>query len=211
LLTRSRLLSCVLLVFAAVSTRAFADVIDFETFTGPSTFSAAGNAQTISVSTPIGNVQFSGGVILTDATNLPADETSVYGTANNIRGVTTGSGFTDPLTITFPVAIHNFFLDVLNGNTQDVTYEVADNDGHSASFTLIPNLMSGNELVGFAASGTTVTITAMTSQNSWDFFIDNIHFDEPLPPQLGIPEPASVVLIGAGLAAVTLLRRKRRA
>ena len=40
-----------------------ADDINFETLTGPSTFAAAGNAQTLKIATTIGTVTFSGGVI----------------------------------------------------------------------------------------------------------------------------------------------------
>src|SRR5262245_27467207 len=102
-----------LVISAAVATTASAAVIDFETFTGPSTFAAAGNAQILNISTSIGIVTIQGGVILTNATNLPADETSIYGTAGNAAniGITTGTGFLNPITITFPVPITNFFLD----------------------------------------------------------------------------------------------------
>jgi hypothetical protein len=134
-------------------------------------------------------------VILTDATNLPADETSIYGTAGNAAniGVSVGTGFTNPLTVTFPVPINNFFLDVLNGNVEGVTYKVADNNGNSNTTTLAPNLSGGNEVVGFAATGTVVTIAATTGQSTpggmtWDFFVDNITFDEPLPTTT--PEPS---------------------
>ena len=189
-----------------------ADLIDFESFHGPSLFALAGNATTLAIPTAIGDVTVSGGVILTDATNLPADETSIYGTAGNASniGVTVGSGFTNPLTITFPVPIHNFFLDVLNGNTQPVTYEVADNAGNSNTMTLAPNLTGGNELVGFAATGTIVTVGAITGQMTptgmtWDFIIDNIHFNQPLPT---VPEPASAVLLATSLLGLGAVRRR---
>ena len=126
------------LLVTGILPTASADLIDFEQFTGPSTFADAGNAQTLNINTSIGNVEFQGGVILTNATNLPADETSIYGTAGNAQniGVMTGSGFTNPLTITFPVPIQNFFLDLYNGNVIPVTYTLSDNLGNTASFTL---------------------------------------------------------------------------
>jgi hypothetical protein len=37
-------------------------------------------------------------------------------------GVTVGSGFTNPITITFREAIDNFYLDVLNGELGSVDY-----------------------------------------------------------------------------------------
>jgi hypothetical protein len=200
-----------LLVAAAPESHAF--VIDFENFTGPSLFSLAGNAQTLSIPTPIGNVTVSGGVVLTAATNLPADETSIYGTAGNAAnlGVTVGTGFTNPLTVTFPVPINNFFLDVLNGNIIPVTYEVADNASNSNTSTLVPNLNGGNELISFAATGTVVTVDALTGQPvgngiAWDFFIDNIHFDEPLPGT--VPEPSSVLLFAFGALGLAAIRSR---
>lgn len=203
----------------------FADDIDFESqcpsgvqASGPcaTTFAAVGNAQNVTVSTSIGNVTFTGGAILDETTNLPADETAIYGTAGNAGniGVSTGTGFTNPLTITFPVAITNFFLDVLNGNVQDVTYMLADNNGNTASFDLIPNLSGGEKTIGFAATGTQVTITATTGQSTpsgltWDFFIDNVHFDEPLPGST-VPEPATMTLMLSGVAALMSFRRMRK-
>lgn len=187
-----------------------ADNINFETLTGPSTFAAAGNAQTLNIATTIGTVTISGGVILTAATNLPADETSIYGTAGNAAniGVTVGSGFTNPLVVTFPVPITNFFLDVLNGNIIPVDYQLADNMGNTASFDLAPNLTGGQKTIGFAATGTKVTITALDGQSTpggitWDFFVDNIHFDEPLPNQ--VPEPQTLGLLAAGLTGLLLM------
>jgi hypothetical protein len=207
---------CFALLVMAVAPTASAVVIDFETFAGPSTFAAAGNAQTLNIPTTIGIVKFQGGVILTNTTNLPADETSIYGTAGNAAniGVTPGSGFTNPLTITFPVPIQNFFLDVLNGNVQNVTYQLADNLGNSASFTLAPNLSSGQKQIGFAAAGTVVTVMATTGQTTpngitWDFFIDNVHFDEPLPTS---PEPSALIIVAVALPPVLgYCRHQRRA
>jgi hypothetical protein len=210
-------LLCLSLLFVGQAGTTFAAVIDFETLSGPSTFAAAGNAQTLTIATGIGPVMFGGGVILTNATNLSADETSIYGTAGNAAniGVTIGTGFTNPLTIIFPVPISNFFLDVLNGNTINVNYRVGDNSGNSANFLLMPNLSGGQKTIGFAAAGTIVTVAATTGQSTstgqtWDFFIDNIHFNEALPPNL-TPEPADLTLVGTGLAGFLLLRRVRRA
>ena len=212
---------CAVVLGTALAPGAFSGVIDFETLTGPSTFVAAGNVQSVNISTGIGTVNVQGGVILTAATNLPADETSIYGTAGNAAdniGVPVGTGLTNPITITFPVGINNFFLDVLNGNLQNVNYQVADNNGHSANFVLVPNLSSGQTTIGFAAIGTVVTIAATTGQSTpsgmtWDFFIDNIHFNEALPPSLGgpgVPEPATMLTMSAGMAVLLLVGLRAR-
>lgn len=212
------------LLFGGLAGTSFGAIIDFESqcpsgvqASGPcsSLFATAGNAQTLNISTGIGTVKFQGGVLLDQATNLPADETAIFGTAGNAAniGVTTGTGFTNPLTITFPVPISNFFLDVLNGNTIGVNYRIADNNGNSANFSLVPNLSSGQKTIGFAATGTVVTIAATTGQSTpngltWDFFIDNVHFNEPLPPNL-TPEPGTLMLMGTAVAGLIFLSRTR--
>jgi hypothetical protein len=190
---------------------ASATVIDFETFTGGPLF---GSPATLATPSPLHfattpSVDFSGGKVLTNTLNLPADETSVYGTASGV-----GGSYTDPLTLTFSSPITNFFLDVFNGipptTAPTVSFILADNNGHSATFALADNHAGGTSQVGFAASGNIITITALAppGSGSWDFFIDNVHFNEALPGT-AVPEPASLVLFGTGvLVAVRRFRRK---
>ena len=162
---------------AGIASIASAAVIDFETLHGPSTFGAPNQHIDIIFKPPDGVVQFDGGVILTKTTDLPVDQTTVYGTY---------SGFnTNPITVTFPSAVNNFFLDVLNGNTVDVTYRLMDNTGLSRYFTLPPNLSSGQAKIGFTASGNVVTITALTPPGG---FFPPSSAPHPAPP----PLPASV-------------------
>jgi hypothetical protein len=195
---------------------AYATGVDFEDLSGPSTFAdvAAPGAQTITE----GIATFSGGVILTSATNLPADETTIYGTADfaNTQSPNFTNPVSNPLTVTFTSPVSNFFLDVLNGNTVNVDYTVADNAGHSQTFNLAPNTNSGVSTIGFAATGTIITITAGPADGgccAWDFFIDNVHFNEPLPPNLQTPLPAALPLFasGAGVLGFMSWRRKRKA
>jgi len=200
-----------MLVVLGLSYDASAIVIDFDSegLVGPSTFAAAGPAQTLNIPTAIGNVTFENGVILTGTTNLPANATSIYGTAS-FADPTLGN----PLVVTFPTPISNFFLDVLNGLTTEVPYQVSDNAGHSTVFSLPPNLSSGQTQIGFAASGDIVSITALSPTGgpatSWDFFIDNIHFNEPLPDQLNpVPEPTTLLLFGTTAAGLGLARWRR--
>lgn len=185
-------------IFCSVGAKA--DVIDFENKTGPSTFGAAfPSPQTLTYA----HATFSGGVVLTAATGLPVNRTSVYGTADF------HSGLLNPLTITFDHAVTNVFFDLLNGQSSVTSYLIADNAGNSQTFSLSPNTSSGKSIVGFAATGTTVQITSLSGPR-WDFLIDNVHFDEELPPSIAaVPEPSTYALMFAGLGLTAFIARRR--
>jgi large repetitive protein len=213
-------------LLAAAAAVMLADSITFENqcpsgqaASGPCSalFSTVGNAETLSIATSIGNVVISGGALFNNIANLPSDETTVYGTAGNASGigVTTGSGFTNPLTITFPVPVTSFSIDILNGNTTSVEYQLSDNAGNVADFQIAPNFSGGLQSSGFATTGTEVTISALTGQSTpsgmtWDFLIDNIDFTTQSTFQSTAPEPVSALLIGAGLLTLGLARRPRK-
>ncbi len=210
------------IIVVGYTSKATAALITFDDqgLVGPSYFDATTTAKLINVPTPAGNVQFSGGAIATNATNGPVDETSIYATAYIPNTTLTNQSFTNPLTVKFDKPVNNFFLDVLNGYTEDTTYTVADNAGNSATFTLPPNFNSGQKQIGFAATGTEVTIKSSThSGNSYDFAIDNIHFDEPLPPTIpsptamtSVPEPNSTfgTLAFGALCGGLIIKRKMK-
>jgi hypothetical protein len=183
---------------------ASADIINLEDQTGPIYFVLATPA-TLSYSTSSGPLTITGGAILTNTSNLPADETSVYGTASPNYGL--NSAFSNTITMTFTSPINNFFFDLLNGVTSNETFTVADNLGNSQTFTLAANLSLGVVTVGFPTVGSVVTIT--TSDPNWDFFIDNIGFNQATPGT-ATPEPGTMALLGVGvlgLAAFKLMKK----
>lgn len=193
--------------FLGTARPASATVVDFESIVGPSFYVLAGPAQHRVFNTVDGQVTVDGGVVLTNTFALPADQTSVYGTAR--VGDAVDPSYTNPLTITFEHPITNFYLDVLNGLATNVTYEMSDNAANVADFTLAPNLSSGQKTIGFAASGTQVQIFATPKDvQTWDFLIDNIHFNEALPATT--PEPTPLVLMGFGLLGVAGIVRAGR-
>ena len=103
--------------------------------------------------------------------------------------------------------ITNFFLDVVNGQVSTETYRVSDNLGNSSDFSLASNGNSGATTIGFAATGNVVTIAAITGLPEFDFFIDNIHFNEPLV--LGVPEPSTWAMMILGFAGVGFMAYRR--
>jgi hypothetical protein len=120
----------------------------------------------------------------------------VYATGNGL-----GGGITNPITITFPVPVTNFSLALGNGAGFSATYTVADNEGHSQSFTLP---LGGVSQPGFADVGTTITVQAATASishpGSWGYSIDDITFDT-------VPEPSSMALLLGAFAGLALFVR----
>jgi hypothetical protein len=138
--------------------------IDFESLTGPSLFCPTAAPVTIGAAT------FSGGAIMTAVTNLPADETTVYGTANC-------PGYAPAITVDFSVPVSDFSVRVLNGESATVSYTVASDLGGTVTKSLAANLSSGADTFTLPDAGiTSVTITRGTSATSWDFFIDDVAF-----------------------------------
>jgi hypothetical protein len=155
----------VLAIGVGGATSATTTTIDFETLTGPSTFCAPAQPPlTMGVAT------FSGGVIMTAVTNLPANQTTVYGTFDC-------PGYSPTISIAFSTPVSNLSLQVMNGETSTVSYTVASDLGGTVTKSLVANFSSGADTFALPDDGiTSVTIARTTPSSVWDFFIDNISF-----------------------------------
>ena len=208
--SRKSIFAIVALAFVSVSAQASNINFDDQGLTGPPLFSST-SLQTVNLTVDGVAVSISGGTILSNTNFLPGNTTSVYGTADPYL-----TGAVNPITITFDSPISNFFLDIYNGNTETVDYLVSDNLGNSSAFTLLDNLTGDFQTVGFAATGSIVTILALAAPQgaccAFDFFIDNINFNAPLPPGLNpVPVPAAVWLFGTALIGLIGFGKRRKA
>jgi hypothetical protein len=212
---------CIAALCAFDRTQAASIGFDAQGLTGPIFFnSASPSPQTLIIdhddngNALSGTVVFEGGVILTPAIFLPADPTSVYGSARldaTANGAAIDQGLLNPMTITFNLSnpIKNFSVDVINGLTTSGSFHVADNQAHSDDFTLNAASASGKKTVTFPVSGNVVTITALAAPGGepatrWDFFIDNIQFEE-----LSVPDGGSTLaVLAVGIAVLPVLRRR---
>ncbi len=139
--------------------------IDFEQFSGPSVFTGIQPPLTAGIAT------FSGGQILSATSFLPANPTKVYGTAVFCPGCL------PTITIDFSQPVSNFSVFVANGQTFTVVYTVQDDQGGTKTLVLLANFNSGAGT--FTLPSTNIRrVTVTSSAADWDFFIDNIRFDE---------------------------------
>jgi hypothetical protein len=204
---------------ALMTADARAATIDFEDLTGPNLFAGVVPFQPqhldhyVNVGGSGVDVAFDGGVILDETIVrndqnqdilLPANATSIYGTA--FLGEDIGPVLPAALTISFSEPVSNLLFDVINGWGEPIRYRVEDNAGHFEEFTLLEALAGGQTKVFFPLAGDTVTIRPLTfgAFGEYDFFVDNIQFNEP------VPEPTTLVLLGSGLVSAALARRRRR-
>jgi hypothetical protein len=179
---------------------ASAKLIDFEDQpAGPPTFAAAGPTQTLNYTAGPITATFTGGVILTGETSQTTDDSNVYATASF-----GDPSLTNPLVVTFNHAINNFEIQILNALSGN--YELFDNAGHTAFFSLATTGGSV-QTVGFAASGTQVSIAYLSAPSEWDFAIDNVTFNQPLT---AVPESSTWALMILGFGGVGFMAYRRR-
>jgi pimeloyl-ACP methyl ester carboxylesterase len=184
--------SCLLLLLFASSPalQAQTQTVDFEEFAGPSLFD--------SIQPPLHvlSATFSGGQILTNATFLPVDPTTVYGTADFCAGCL------PVISIDFSQKVSNVSLLLMNGRAVTVTYTVEDDQGGVRQVVLPPNLDSGAEVVTLPEQNIR-HIDLSGDDPSWDFLIDNVSFT--LSGPVLIDPVAADLLRGATVTTDTAL------
>ena len=178
---------------------ASAALIDFEAQgPGPSLFGDP--AQVVNVTAEGVDVTFTGGLIMTAVTNLPVDQTTVYGTAFLPPGV-----YQPILGVNFssPVSDVSFFL--MNGLTSDVTYTARDGLGDLVTVTLAPNFLQGAQTITFNGNIGNFLIV-YDGFTAWDYFIDDVRFTNL--NYAAVPEPGTLTLLGSGLIGLWFVGRK---
>jgi len=144
--------------------------VDFEQFGGPCCFTEIQPPLTVGIAT------FSGGQLLRGTNALPANQTTVYGTANPYC-----VGCLPAIHIAFAQPVSNFSVRVMNGNTVTVTYTVSDDQGGSRTLTLVANFLSGAGRITLPSTNIrSVDIAGGPAPSgccSWDFFIDDVNFE----------------------------------
>jgi hypothetical protein len=184
--------------------------------TGPSSFAAAGPAQTIVVHSdlPSSQTTISGGVILGSPTGPPIADPVLYGTASNFGNVNPDPSLQDSITISFGVSIHNFQVEIFNGISTSTKYEVTDNAGDPPTFISLQPDGATSGSFGFVNlpetnGATTITITPVGT-GPWDFFIDNITFnfnkgDEQIPTELSSATTSQVYNLATTISVLGAL------
>jgi hypothetical protein len=187
----------ILLAFAAVMP-AGATTIDFEAQAA----NRGGNLTGIPDSPlTVGLATLSGGELLNGEVGLNADTTGVYASQGLF-----GSGENNPLVIHFAAPVQQFSVFVLNGDDMR-SYTVSDNLGDSITRSLASAGGLGASTFSLPGNGLTTVSISSANADAWDFAIDNVTFTA----STSTPEPASLLLSGAGLVLLFALSRRQLA
>lgn len=233
--------ACMLAVAATGSKAAVIELGAAGMTTHGQAFCGAGNAEAVTLTAGGYDVQLSGGIGLVPNIFFPAGSSFAanYGSSNlgnacTLPDLGTQSGYLNPLTVRFFQAgtgilanVSDFFIDVFNGNDEPVDYTVADNLGNTSTVNLAAVGNGGKHNFGFAAAGSTFTVTAALTPGqtiTWSTFINNIGFLDLVNGGGGgvgggggggeggtVPEPGTLWLASLGMLGLWRARRRQLA
>ena len=203
-------------LFALTGSAAHATIINLQAAGVQGTgqlFSTAGDAKTLTITAGGYDVVLSGGTPLGPGISfLPASDSILYGTNDNSTASASEIGYTNPLSIAFfnpgtltPANVTNFFVDLYNGNTVPVDYTIASNVGGAETFSIGSNFSGGQHTFGLASGGSLFTVFGGAAPGGccgYDYFINDIGFNQAQPGLSPVPLPATAPLFGAALLAL---------
>jgi len=139
--------------------------VDFEQFSGsPSVYLGVQPPLTIGIAT------FSGGQLLSAASQLANDRSTVYGTAYF------APGFLPTITINFSQPVGNFSVLIANGWALTIDYTIQDDRGGIQTRTL-GSLFDSSGAATLSLPSTGIRQVVISSgMSNWNFVIDNVQF-----------------------------------
>ena len=171
-LTFAALIGAFALIVAVAPAGGATRTIDFENLSGPSFFCEFDAGPADSPLT-ISDVTLTGGKILTATSNLPANQTTVYGTASFCPT----TNLARSLTITFARPVTQVSFDLYSGAGISAEYTVTSNIGVTETKSVPPPFVAVPTRFTLVGRGiTTLTIIPPDFGGFWDYLIDNIAY-----------------------------------
>ncbi len=157
-----------LLLPVATAHAAEPELVNFEEFRGPRTFTGAQPPLTV------GSATFSGGQLLTGVFRLRrVNRSTVYGVWHGCAGCSR------TITIDFAEPVSDVSFMLMNGRMGKLWFEVSDDTGHTSEFVLNPYFLGGSAAtVTLPSSGIRRIVIGEAVRDSpfWQFYVDNLRY-----------------------------------